>query len=70
MDGWRDESECVCVCMHLYEFVDSAFILALLVLHKTAVIDDDTLSVLIPKTAPQPPMLLQARKQPGSNSCM
>lgn len=55
MVGWRDESECVCVhaCdwMHLYAFIEGALILPLLVLHKTVVIDDDTLSVLLPKTA-------------------
>lgn len=39
-----------CVCMHLYAYVDGALILALLALHKTVVIDDDTLSVLLPKT--------------------
>lgn len=53
MDGWRDESECVCafLCMHLYAFVEGAPVLALLVLHKTVVTDDDTLSVFLPKTA-------------------
>lgn len=56
--------------MHLYTFVDGAFILVLLIRHKTVVIDDDTLSVLLPKTAPQPPVLLQAVKQPRPNSCM
>lgn len=60
----------MCECMHLYTFVDGAFILVLLVRHKTVVIDDDTLSVLLPKTAPQPPVLLQAVKQPRPNSCM
>ena len=44
---------CVCVflCMHLYAFVEGAPVLALLVLHKTVVTDDDTLSVFMPKTA-------------------
>lgn len=57
MDGWRDESECVCaaasVYMHLYAFVEGALISALLVLHKTVVIDDDTLSVFLLKSAPR-----------------
>lgn len=39
------------VCMQLYAFVGGALILALPVLHITVVIDDDTLSVLLPKTA-------------------
>lgn len=58
MDGWRDESKCnvcvrACVCMHLYVFVEGALILPLLVLHKTVAIDNDTLSVFLPKTAPR-----------------
>lgn len=47
MDGWRDL--CACLCLYALLFVDGALILALLVLHKTAVIDDDTLSVLLLK---------------------
>jgi len=39
-------------------------------LNKMVVIDDDTLSVLLPKTAPLPPILLQAVKQPWRNSYM
>ncbi len=42
---------CACRCMYLYAFVEGALILALLALHKTVVIDDDTLFVFLPKTA-------------------
>lgn len=42
---------CVCVCAYLYVFIECALILPLLVRHKTVVIDNDTLSVFLPKTA-------------------
>lgn len=48
--GMRAKSDaCVCVRAHLYVFIECALILPLLVRHKTVVIDNDTLSVFLPK---------------------